>query len=239
MNTHRRNEILAGIFYIVTTVAPSSTIFFVGFLGGGVAGEPAPDYLDTLSANETQALIGVLIELVWALAVVGIVVTLSPALRRHNEASALGFYSLRFIEAICTVIGSIILLVLLALSLEFVQAGAPDASYHQTAGDLLLAARDGAFVIGSGFVWSLSALLLNYVLWRSRLIPRWLSGWGLVGAILSFVTYFSQFFGINLPDLLFYPIAVQEMVFAVWLIVKGLNGSALASPHSPTLGETQ
>jgi hypothetical protein len=117
----------------------------------------------------------------------------------------------------------------LTLSQEFVKAGAPDASYFQTTGDLLLAAREWAFLIGSGLVWSLSAVILNYLLYQSKLIPRWLSVWGLVGATLSFATYLLQFFGINLPEIVFLPIAVQEMVFAVWLIVKGFNPSAVAS----------
>jgi hypothetical protein len=150
-------------------------------------------------------------------------------LRRHNETLALGFSALRFIEAISTVVGSIILLTLLPLSQEFVEAGIPHASYLQTMGDLLLAARDWAFLIGSGLVWSLSALVLNYLLYQSRLVPRWLSVWGLVGATLSFVTYLLQFFSIDLSEIVFLPIAVQEMVFAVWLIVKGFNSPAVAS----------
>ncbi len=135
-------------------------------------------------------------------------------------------YSLRFIEAMSTIVGSIILLTLLTLSQEFVKAGAPDASYYQTLGSLLLAARAGAFTIGSGLVWSLSALVLNYVLYQSELVPRWLSVWGLGGGILSFACYLLQFFGIGV-DFLFLPIAVQEMAFALWLIVKGFSPSAM------------
>jgi len=234
MNTYRMNARWAGVFYIIATVAPILTIFFIGFLGGGVAGEPIPDYLGNVSANERHVIIGMLIELIWALAVVGIVVTLFPILRKHNEALALGFSALRFIEAIITVIHSIILLSLLTLSQEFVQAGAPDASYYQTAGTVFLAAREWAFMIGSGLVWSLSALILNYILYQSKLIPRWLSVWGLVGAALSFATYLLQFFSINLTEFLFLPIAVQEMVFAVWLIVKGFNSSSIASGSAKT-----
>ena len=229
MNTDRMNARWAGVFYIIATVAPILTISFIGFLGGGVAGEPIPDYLGNVSANERHVIIGMLIELIWALAVVGIVVMLFPILKKHNEALALGFSALRFIEAISTVIHSIILLSLLTLSQEFVQAGAPEASYYQTAGTVFLAAREWTFMIGSGLVWSLSALVLNYILYQSKLIPRWLSVWGLVGATLSFATYLLQFFSINLTEFLFLPIAVQEMVFAVWLIVKGFNSSAIAS----------
>ena len=234
MSTYKKNAIMAGVCYILATVAPISTVFFTGYLGGGVAGEPAPDYLARLAANETYTSIGVLIEIVWTLAVVGIVATLYPVLKRHHQVSALGFYSLRFMEAIGNMAGTIILLALLALSREYVGAGAPDAPYYQVAGDVLLAARDGAFILGAGIVWSLSALLLNVALYRSKLGPRWLSVWGLVGATLSLATYAMQVFGIKPTDLLFLPIAVQEMAFAVWLIVKGFNPSALASTGSST-----
>jgi hypothetical protein len=232
MDTSKKNARWAGVFYIIATVAPISTFFFIGFLGGGVAGDPIPDYLVNVSPNESQVIIGMLIEWIYALAVVGIIAALHPILKKHNEALALGFFGLRLIEAICAIVGSISLLTLLTLSQEFVEVGAPGAPYFQTVGDAVLAIRDWAFQIGSGLVWSLSALILNYLLYQSKLIPRWLSVWGIVGAILSFANYLPQFFGINLTEYLFLPIGVQEMVFAVWLIIKGTNPSAIASPST-------
>jgi hypothetical protein len=224
----RNSARIVGVLFIIASAAPISTIFFLGFLGGAVSGEPIPDFLVTVSANEMQVIIGMLIELIWALSVIGIPVVLFPILKKDDEALALGFFSLRFIEGICTVIHSILLLSLLTLSQEFVKAGVPGASYYLTVGSLLLAARDWAFLIGSGVVWSLSALFLNYVLYRSKLVPRWLSGWGLVGALLSLAVYLLQLFSIQTSDFLFAPIAIQEMVFAVWLIVKGFDSSAIA-----------
>ena len=229
MGSNRRSAVIVGVLFIIASAAPISTIFFTGFLGGGVAGEPVPDYLDVLSVSERQVMIGMLIELVWVLAVVGIPIVLLPILSRYSEALALGFFCLRFIEGLSTVVSSIILLTLLTLSREFVTAGVPDASYFHILGGLLLAAREWAFMVGSGLVWSLSALVLNYVLFRSRLVPRWLSGWGFLGGVLSFVTYLLQFFSVEMSSFLFVPIAVQEMVFAVWLIVKGFNSSANVS----------
>ena len=234
MDSNRKAAIIVGVLFIIASAAPISTYFFTGFLGGGIVGEPIPDYLGNVSANERQVLIGMLIELIWALAVVGIPVVLFPILKKHYEALAHGFFSLRFIEALSTIVGSIILLTLLTLSQEFVIAGVPDASYFQTLGTLLLAAREWTFMIGSGLVWSLSALILNYMLYKSKLVPRWLSGWGLVGATLSFATYLFQVFSIKISDFLFAPIAVQEMVFAVWLIIKGFNSSAIASGSAKT-----
>ncbi len=229
MNTNRRNARWAGVFYIMATVAPILTFPFIGFLGGGVAGEPIPDYLVHVSTNESQVIVGMLIELTWALSVVGIIVTLFPIFKKYNETLALGFFGLRFMEVISNMIHSILLLSLLTLSQEYATAGFPDASYFHTAGTLFLAAREWTFLIGSGIVWSLSALILNVLLYKRKLIPRWLSGWGLVGAILSFAAYLLQFFNISLTEFLYLPIGVQEMVFAGWLIIKGIKSSTIVS----------
>jgi hypothetical protein len=223
----RQSARIVGVLFIIATAAPILTAPFLGFLGGGIIGEPIPDYLVTVSTNERQVMIGMFIELIWALAVVGIPVVLFPILKKYSEVLALGFYSFRFMEALSTIGHSLILLTLLSLSQEFVLAGTPDASYFQALGTLLLAAREWVFNIGSGLIWSLSALFLNYILYRSKLVPRWLSSWGLIGSVLSFVTYFLGFFNVHLSDWLFAPIAVQEMVFAVWLIVKGFNTSTI------------
>ena len=220
--TYRNTARIVGVFFIIATVASIATFLFIGFLS-------EPDYLNNVSANENQVIGGMFLELIWALAVLGIPVLLYPILRKQNEALALGFYSLRFIEALLTILYSISLLTLLTLGQEYAQAGAPDTSYYQTAGVLLLAVRDWAFIIGPGLAFALSALILNFQLFQSRIIPRWLSGWGFLGAALMFIPFLIQFFGIESLDLLFLPIAVQEMVFALWLIIKGFDQSAIAS----------
>ncbi len=77
-------------------------------------------------------------------------------------------------------------------------------------------------------VFSLGALMIYYVFYQSKLIPRWLSGWGLIGSVLYLVVPLLSMFGSELA-ILTLPLALQEMVLAVWLIVKGFNPSAIAS----------
>jgi hypothetical protein len=76
-------------------------------------------------------------------------------------------------------------------------------------------------------------LILNYVLYQARLVPRWLSVWGLVGAALILAARMMVVFGLDLSSptqiALDAPIAVQEMAFAVWLIVRGFNAAAFAA----------
>ncbi len=107
-----------------------------------------------------------------------------------------------------------------------------DASYYQTLGTLLLIVYDWTLLLGIMIVFSLTALILNYLLYQSKLVPRWISGWGLIGAILLLVAGMLEIFGFNPTEILSLPIALQEMVFAVWLIVKGFNSSAIASPSA-------
>ncbi|MCJ7622777.1 MAG: DUF4386 domain-containing protein, partial [Anaerolineaceae bacterium] len=104
---------------------------------------------------------------------------------------------------------------------------ARDASSFQTSGALLQALRDWASV-PENFPYGLGALILNYVLYQSELIPRWLSGWGLVGGALMLAMGFLRMFGKPVIFLAI-PIVLNELVLAVWLIVSGFNSSAIAS----------
>jgi len=111
------------------------------------------------------------------------------------------------------------------VSQEYVKAGAPDASHFQTLGELLLKASDQ---IGSilDIVFSLGALMIYYLFYQSKLIPRWLSVWGLIGAVLYLASGLFAMFSVDF-GILEAPLALQEMVLAVWLIVKGFNLSPI------------
>ncbi|MHA2137227.1 MAG: DUF4386 domain-containing protein [Candidatus Hodarchaeales archaeon] len=228
MNSEKKTARIVGVLFIIASAAPILTYLPLRFLIDRV-----PNFLIQVSENETQVMIGMFLEIIWALAVIGVPVMLFPILKKQNEAGALGFLSLRFIEGIVTIINPIALLSLVTLSQEYVQAGTPADSSYQILGTILLAARDWAFMIGPGLVFALSALVLNVLLFQSQLVPRWLSGWGLLGGILMFVSYLIQFFGVTI-EILFVPIALQEMAFAVWLIVKGFNSSTIASLNAKT-----
>ena len=177
-------------------------------------------------------LVGVLFELIAAGAVAGTGITLFPIFRKHNEALALGYAGGRIIEAVTIIVAALGALLLLTLSREYV-AGAPDASIFQTLGTLLVAVRDWNNLLGPIFVLSVNALMLNSVFYQSRLIPRWLSVWGLIGATLVLAAGLLRLFGLDpfspISILLTLPIALFEMVLAVRLIVKGFNSSAIAS----------
>ena len=233
MNTNKRTARIVGVLFIAATVV--SILGTLIFLGPPL---DDPDYLVNVSANENQVVIGVLLEIIAAGAVAGTGITLFPIFKKHNEALALGYAAGRTVEGVFIIVSAIGALLLLTLSREYV-AGAPDASHFQTLGTVLRAERDWNFLVGPNLVFSLNALMLSYMLYRSRLVPRWLSVWGLVGAPLILAATLLRVFGVitlfsPIAALLALPIAVFEMVLAVRLIVKGFNSSAIASESART-----
>lgn len=230
MDSNRKAAILVGVFFIVGTVA--------GMISLGVFTDPivgAPDVLVSVSANEGKVILGVLFELVMAVALAGMAIAIYPVLKKHNPSLAIGYFGARILEVGIFILSAISLLTLVTLSKAFVGAGAPDASYFQTAGDMLLAIRDwGGHAVLDVAVFPLGALLLNGLLYRARLIPRWVSGWGLVGAALYWTAGLLVLFGIITPLETIHiglqaPLGVQEIGLALWLIVKGFNPSAVTS----------
>jgi hypothetical protein len=220
-----------GVLFIIGTVAGILSRVFTGPILDD------PDYLINVSANENQILIGALFVLIMAFALAMVPVMMFPISRKHNEALALGYVVFRgALETVTYITGVISWLLLLTLSQEYVKAGAPDASYFRTLGTLLLEAGVWNHHILT-IVFPLGALMFYYLLYQSKLIPRWLSGWGFIGATMLLAVGLLGMFGLVtefsvLGILLALPIALNEMVLAVWLIVKGFNPSAIASPSA-------
>jgi hypothetical protein len=232
MNTYRKTAISVGVLFIIATVLNVlGKNFFQPILD-------APDYLIKISANENQVIIGGLLVLLSAFASAGIAIGLYPVLKKHHEALALGSVGLRVMEGMLYIVGVVGVLSLLTLSQEYVKAGASNASLFQVSGTILLAIKTWAGQLGV-VAFTVGALMYYYVFYQSKLVPRWLSGWGFLGAALSLAAALLTISGQIIPFstvfiLLQLPIAVQEMVLAVWLIVKGFNPSAVASLSAKT-----
>jgi hypothetical protein len=224
MNLHRKTGIIVGILLIACTAA---TILSLSLI------KPILDdsaYLTKLTENASLVIVAAIIEFIWAATAMAIAIWLYPIIRKHNEALSLGSVSFRIVEGVFVFIGTLSLLSLLTLGQSFVRAGVPDASSFQTLGTVLLAARhwanDGIVLVA----FCLGALLYYFVFYQSKLIPRWLAGWGIFGASLTLAVTLYSLFNPGFVEswvhtLLNAPIAFQEMVLAVWLIAKGFNPS--------------
>jgi len=231
MITNKKIAISVGVLFIIATVA--------GLLGSGLTGSivGAPDYLVQIAANKNLIIVGALLAFIAATGSAGIAISLYPVLRKHNEGLALGSVGFRLVEGVCYIVGALGLLSLLSLSQEYGSAGPQAASTFQVLGTLISAIRNWAGFVFGVIAFCLGAAMYYYVMYRSRLIPRWLSAWGLAGLALVFSLALLIAFGekpSGMVMLLAVPIGLQEMVFAVWLIVKGFNPSAVASEVAKT-----
>jgi hypothetical protein len=227
MNSYRNNAISAGVLFIIADL--------VGFLSlPFMAPVNATSYLVSVSTNEGLVATAALLLFIGGAAAIGIAISLYPVLRKYNEGLALGSVGFRTVEGVLDFVSVLGLLILITLSQQFVDAGAPDSSYFQTLGVLSVSGFHWAANVLKLLVFSIGALLYYIVFYRTKLVPRWLSGWGIVAAITTMLSALLVMYGLMAPFstaqiVLNLPILPQELVLAIWLIVKGFNPSAIAS----------
>ena len=225
MTETRRIERIVGSLFILATV--SSSVGFV-LLDPVLDG---PDVLRSVAASNTKVILAAFLLLIDAVAVVVIPALLFPTFRKHNDHLARLYPASRIVESVVLVVGVVSLLSLVTLSKDYVEFS-PDAATYRISGDALLAVYDWGVLLGILLFFSLAGLLLNYLLYRTRLVPRWLAAWGLIGVALLLIQGGFEAFDTENLSIMSLPFAVQEMVFAVWLIVKGFDQSVDVSGAS-------
>jgi hypothetical protein len=227
----RTNARTAGVLFITATVASLASVPLLKPILN------SPDYLVEMAANEHRVILGALLGVVAAFASAAIAIWLYPVLKEHSKGGlALGSVGFRLIEGMLYAVAVVLLLSLLTLSQEFVKAGASVSSSFETGGTVLKATRDLASLVGI-LAFYLGGFMYYCIFYGSRLIPRWLSVWGLVAVALGATAALLVMFRVTTPmstvQVAFnLPIGVQEMVLAVWLIAKGFAASSAPSPSA-------
>jgi len=222
VRTTRRNAAIVGVLFIIATAA--------GIIAAAISSPilEATDYLQQIAAHEGTVLIGAFLVFLMSVACAGVGLGLYPILRKYSIGLAIGAAGFRLIESVTQILSGLGIIALLALSREFVAAGAPDAAYFQTIGAIIQTSTEwlnnGVMLI----TWCIGAFMYYGLFYRYRLVPRWLSAWGLVGITLTIIASILVMLGVipgfgTVQMIANGPIALQEMVFAVWLIAKGIN----------------
>lgn len=220
MNSDKNAARIVGILFISTTIAGILSVIFFG------SNLQAPVDLAKIAANETSVRLGAFFYFLMGAGAAGIAISMYSTLKKYNEGLALGAVSFRVIEGVTYIIGVICVLSLVTLS----QTGTPADPYYQALGELLLAGQNlNQSLIPGVFAFSLGALMYNFIFFQTKLIPRWLSIWGLIAATLVFISGLLSLVGgssfLAISELLNFPNFLGEMVLAVWLIVKGFNSA--------------
>jgi hypothetical protein len=217
-SSHRKISLAAGILYLLTFVSIPTLTLYDQVKGANYILGAGPD---------TAAIIGCILEIIVALAGIATAVVLFPMLKRQNEGVAIGLIASRTLEAGTMFVGAAFLLSIVTLR----QVGAGVNAL--VTGHALVSLYDRIFLLGQSFMPALNDLLLGFLLYRSRLVPRALSLIGLIGAPILVAGYIAVLFGLigqhdPLAGLSALPVALFEFSLGVWLIVKGFNPKAVA-----------
>jgi hypothetical protein len=204
---------------------------FVSYLVGNILLTPtleALNYLTSASANKVQLIIGLLLELLCAVAVIGIPATLLPIIGADQKSLAFWYLGCRAVEATLIFVGGLVLLALVPLSEAYLKASSSDQSVFQTLGTLLLDQHYWAYQLMSVAV-GVGGLLFYTLLQRAKLVPRFLSVWGLLGYALLLLGAILELFDLKVGVLLAMPGGLNEIFLGVWLIVKGFNTNGVVT----------
>ncbi len=233
----KRTAKLVGLLFILATV----TLFIGQAFYGPIIG--APNYLDITYPNRMTVMTGVLIEFAGVIGLIFIPILLYPFLRIYNQALAFGYASIRLFEVVLLTFAQLTKLSIIGLSQNYL-ASSGDASYFSNMGDMIQAvlywADSGGLLYIIVFV--LGAVILYYELIKTRLVPRWLSIWGLVSAVVLLIAslmFYWELLAAEMAILFMLPLAIQEQVMAVWMIVKGFNTSVILSESTTGLKERE
>ena len=209
----RRLSRSAALCYLTTWVTSVAAVP----LYGGSTFDP-----DAAPAGRTSVLLGSLLEVLLAVTVVGTSMALYPLLRRHGVGSALGYVALRALEAAVILVGVVAMLPVVARPGT---TGGSGLSPDVVAGLHLL--HDWTFLVGPGLINPANAVVLATLLWRTRLVPRFVPALGLAGSALVLVMNLLVMFGhTEVIPALAAPLFAWEISLAATLAFRGLRGPA-------------
>lgn len=220
MNTYKQNAKIAGVLFILGTAAPITA----GIIGNSIMS--APDYLQRISTNQPTMILVIFLQFIMAISCAGITLALYPVLKKFSEGLSISAVAFRLLEGMLGILAAVGLSSLLILSQQMVVADTQAFSNFQVLGNLIKTTND--WILNGPLVicWIIAAAMYYTVFYKYKLIPRWLTIWGFIGITLTFFSsilmMISPKFG-TIQTITSMPILIQEMVMAVWLIVKGFS----------------
>jgi hypothetical protein len=221
-STHRKVSLTAGVLYLLTFVSIPTLALYGPVKDANYVVGSGPD---------TAAVIGGVLEIVVALAGIATAVTLFPILKKRNESLALGLVAARILESATIFVGVAFLLSIVTLRQDRTGTGALVTSHA------LVTLYDRIFLLGQSFMPAVCDLLLGFLLYKSRLVPRGLALIGIIGGPVLVIGYFAVLFDAidqhgPLAGLSALLVAVFEFSLGVRLIVKGFDPQAVATLDS-------
>ena len=206
-------------------------LFLLGFLSYGVGNAlvasvtGASGFLSTISAHQFTLVLGAFLMLLNTPVDVGKAVLFFPILEKHGKRTALAYLAAMIIEVVFLTAGVLCLLIIPSLAQHEVSAGQASAGWANALGSLAVQANTMAYQIAEMSL-GLGGIFLCALLFRVRLIPRWLAGWGLIGYAILLIGFIAEIFGIHISLIFSIPGGLFELALGIWLLIKGFQPEA-------------
>jgi hypothetical protein len=196
-------------------------VYGVGFgLVTSVIGKP--DFLSTISVHQTTLILGAFLMLLNTVVDVGKGVMFFPILENHGKRTALAYLAALTVQVVLLDIGVLCLLMLVPLGQYAADVGGASAAWATALGSLLTQANTMAYHIGQATL-GVGGVFLCALLFRTRLIPRFLAAWGVIGYAIHVAGAVAEIFGIPISLLLLIPGGLFELALGFWLLIKGFE----------------
>ena len=227
MNPYRTTARVVGALFIAGMVIGIAGHMLVQSILG------APDHLSIVPAKGMLVAIGAMLMLMTVAGDAAHGVLMLPILRQRGERIAFGYFGFRIVDAVFLAVGVVFLLLQIPLGREYLKAGGADAFYLQALSTVAIQANLYAYNIAMTFL-GVAGLMLCYVFYRAKLVPRLVAVWGLVGYAVILGGSVLEVMGFNLSSIHTIPGGLWELFIGVWLIARGFNSSAFALPAART-----
>ncbi len=224
---HRRTSLAAGLFFAGTFIFSIPALpLYDSVLNNA-------DYILGDDGLDAKVSLGAFLEILTIVCNIGTAIVLYPILRRQNEAVALGYVAVRIFESTMIAVGLMSLMAVVTLRDDLVGTAGTDSGSLVVAGHSLVTLHDWTFLLGPAFCAGLgNGILLGYLMYTSRLVPRRMAMLGLIGGPLALVTATAVLFGawdqLSAISFLFtLPEIAWEASLTIYLLVKGFKPSPI------------
>lgn len=204
-------------------------VYGVGFgLVTSVIGKP--DFLATISTTRATLVLGAFLMLLNTVVDIGKGVLFFPILEKHGKRTALAYLAAVTVQVVLLDIGVLFLLMIVPLSRYAVDAAGASMAWATALGSLLTLSNSMAYQIGQATL-GVGGIFLCALLFRTRLLPRFLSAWGMIGYAIHVVGAIAEIFGIPISLVLLIPGGLFELALGFWLLIKGFQPAVYGQPR--------
>jgi len=219
MNSTNKTSRILGIAFLLQFVTSFSSAAFLK--PTWFVPENMSDTLVKIANNPLMMRVNILLDVLTALGVTFLGAILFLTLRKHNEKIALTAFGFYLLEVALLAGSRIEAFSLLRISQEYVATG--QSAYLLTMGNLAYESMDFVGNTLHMLVFCLGAILFYFLLYKSQVVPRWMSLWGLITIFPMLIGTITQIFGYTIPFVFYVPYVPFELVIGIWILVKGIN----------------